>query len=90
MKKLKKSVWKSFAILSWSLISCATKPPDVFVFENYAQHLATDPVTQHLMLVPSPLCMEKLQEAECGHGVSIITGQEIFVGEGTQANFRDA
>lgn len=30
--------------------------------------------------------MEKIKEPECGHGVSIVTGTEIFVGEKTLFN----
>lgn len=70
-----------FVILSFLLANCATKPPDVFVFKNLQQHLSNDPVTGHLILSPSPLCVQKINEAECGYGVSIMTGREIFVGE---------
>lgn len=34
------------------------------------------------MLSSSPTCMKQISEPECGHGVSIMLGREIFVGEG--------
>lgn len=73
-----------FAISLWLLIEfsgCATQPPDVPVFEPYTQRVTTDPKTDHMILLPSPLCMEKIQEFECGHGVYILSGKEIWVGE---------
>lgn len=85
---LKLNRWLLFAILSCSAISCAPKPPDVFVFEYLQQHLATDPVTTHLVLTPSPTCMEKIKEPECGHGVSIVSGREIFVGEAEASYYK--
>lgn len=81
MKPLKKLKYFLSAILCSLQISCATPPPDVFVFEHLGQHLVTDPVSMHLVLKPSPLCMEKIQESECGHGVSIVTGREVYIGE---------
>lgn len=78
MKKLK---WLSLSLSLWLLSSCSPKPPDVFVFEQLSQKLSKDPINGHLLLTPSPTCMEKIQEVECGHGVSIMTGREIFVGE---------
>lgn len=75
-----------FAILSWSLISCATKPPDVYMFEDLKQRLANDPVTGHLVLLPDPVCMKEIKEPECGHGVAIVSGNEIIVGEKTLFN----
>lgn len=75
------------AILSFCLIDCATSPPDVPVFEHLAQFLGTDPVTGHMVLRPSPACMEAIQEAECGHGVFIISKKEIFVGEAEITHF---
>lgn len=70
-----------FIILLWSLTSCATKPPDIFVFEKLEQHLSLDAQTGHLILKPSPACMTAINEPECGHGVSIVTGRQIFIGE---------
>jgi len=67
--------------LSLSLISCATKPPDVFVFKHLSQRIATDPSTGHLLLKPSPTCMKEIKEVECGRGRSIVSGQIVFVGE---------
>lgn len=79
-KKLK---WMLSGILLGSLINgCAPQPPDVFVFESLEQHLTTDSMTGHTVLSPSPACMTQIQEPACGHGVSIMTGREIFVGEG--------
>lgn len=77
----KRIKWLLFAVSLWSLSSCAPKPPDVFVFENLAQHLATDPATRHLVLTASPTCVKQIGEFECGHGVAIVSGKEIFVGE---------
>lgn len=65
------------------LIGCAAVPPDVPVFENLQQRLSTDPATGHLLLTPDPICMAKIQETECGHGVYIMSGKEVFVGENT-------
>lgn len=62
---------------------CATlpAPPDIFVFERLDTHLSIDPVTGHQILAPSPTCMQQIQEMSCGHGVSIMTGAEIYVGD---------
>lgn len=70
-------------LLCWGISGCASipPPPDIFVFESMDQHLATDPVSGHLVLTPSPTCMAQIGEMSCGHGVSIMTGQELFVGE---------
>lgn len=83
------NVWLS-AILLCCQISCATipPPPDIYVFEYLEQHLSTDPVTMHLILTPSPTCMAQVGEAECGHGVSIISGKEVFVGEAKAVQFK--
>ncbi len=86
---LSKLKWWLFATSSWFLISgCTPKPPDVFVFEYLAQHLSTDPTTQHLILTPSPTCIEKISEPECGHGVSVVLGAEVFVGEAKEHWFK--
>lgn len=79
MRKLLKC--SLFAISCCLPISCATLPPDVFVFENLPSRVYKDPKTGHTMVQGSPTCMAKLQEMSCGHGVKIISGQEIFVGE---------
>lgn len=60
--------------------SCSPKPPDVPVCEQLSQRLVKD-VTGHMILKPSPTCIEKINEAECGHCTFIISGKEIFVGE---------
>lgn len=51
------------------------------VFENFQQHIGTDPVTGHVLLIADPVCMKEIGEAECGHGVYIMTSRQIFVGE---------
>lgn len=63
------------------LTSCSPKIPDVFVFESLEQRLSTDPMSGHLILSPSPTCMKQIKEVSCGHGVKIVSGEEIFVGE---------
>lgn len=71
------------SILSLLLVtSCTIKPPDVPVCENLTQHLVIDPVTEHLVLVPSPTCKKQINEIECGHCTYIVSGKEIYVGEG--------
>lgn len=71
-----------FAILLLSLTRCvAPQPPDVFVFEHYYQQITHDPIKDHMILLPSPICMEKIGEFECGHGVAIMSQREIWVGE---------
>lgn len=70
-----------FAILLCSLISCATTPPDVYVFRGLDERITVDPVSGHTLWSPDPLCMQNIQEASCAYGVSIVTGKEIWVGE---------
>lgn len=81
MKKLNLIKWPLLGLLCYSTLNCTPKPPDVYVFEHLGQHLSTDPVNGHLILTPSPTCMKMINEAECGHGVTIVTGKEIFIGE---------
>lgn len=71
-------------ILLWFLVieACAPKPPDVPVCEYLAQRLVTDPVTGHLLLKASPTCEKQIGEVECGHCTYIVSGREIYVGEG--------
>lgn len=71
-----------FLVLALCLVGCSSPPPDVMVFEYLQPHLSTDPVNSHLVLTASPTCLAKIGESECGHGVSIVTGTEVFVGEG--------
>jgi hypothetical protein len=71
------------------LVSCATPPPDVAVFENLTQHLGQDPETKHLILKPSPTCMQMLGEFECGHGVYIMSQRQVFVGEAFEFTYID-
>jgi hypothetical protein len=74
--------WVNFLILSVCLTSCATlTPPDVFVFKNLEPSLVIDESNNHVYLTPSAACMEAIQEAACGYGVSIVTGKKHFVGE---------
>lgn len=75
-----KIAWLLSVTSLWFLTNCTTVP-DVPVFEHFSQRLANDPVTDHIMLLPSPECMEQIGEFECGHGIYIISGKEIFVGE---------
>ena len=88
---LKKLKWTPFAILLWLLTNgCATpQPPDVFVFENMEQRFTTDPKTGHTILTPSPACEAAIGEMSCGHGVSILTGAEVFVGENSNHLFKN-
>lgn len=87
---MKEFKWINFAILLCCLISaCAHKPPDVFVFEPLTQRVYEDETTHHTMVMPSPTCMDGdetkglkgIGEPECGHGMSIMKGREILVGE---------
>jgi hypothetical protein len=64
------------------LVACAPKPPDVPACESLEQYLAIDSETQHLILKPSPTCAKQIGEFECGHCVYIVSGKEIFIGEG--------
>lgn len=69
-------------LLLTSVLGCATpQPPDVPVFENLASHLGADPLTGHTVLRPSPACLAVIQESECGHGVYIMSGKQVYVGE---------
>lgn len=69
-----------FTILLCSVTSCRT-PPDVFAFETYDQRLVKDATTGHTMLMPSPYCVKHIDEPSCCHGVSIVRGREVYVGE---------
>lgn len=84
---LKKLSALPFVISFCLLTSCTPQPPDIFVFEPLTQRVATNPVNGHLELHPSPLCMEKIKEVECGHGVSVMTGREVFIGENPENMF---
>lgn len=83
MKKQNALNFWLFAILSCSLINCSRTPapPDVPACTHLTQRLYQDPVTKHVMLAPSPVCMKEVGEAECGHCVYIISGKEVFIGE---------
>lgn len=82
MKKLSAHKWR---LLSGSLAllisACTPNPPDVAVFENLIARVSTDPVTQHIILKPDPVCQKEIGEPECLHGVYIISKKQIFVGE---------
>lgn len=71
----------------WLLASCAT-PPNIYAFEHLDSKMLIDPDTKHEVLVPSPACFKALGEFECGHGVAIVTGDEIFVGENPKFWFK--
>lgn len=73
--------WLLLGISLLSLTNCAPNPPDVPAFKWLKQRLATDPLTQHIIIKPDPHCMEQIKEPECGYGVFVKTGKEIFVGE---------
>ncbi len=72
----------SLFVISFSLLisGCAT-PPNVTVFESLSQRMYMDPLTQHTMIEPSPTCMDEIGEPECGHGVAIVSGDEVYIGE---------
>lgn len=77
---LKKKKWILLSISLWLLGSCALTPPDVYVFEPLDQFVGIDDATGHLVVKASPTCWEKIQELYCGHGVAIMTGDQIFIG----------
>lgn len=77
----KKTKWKLFAISFALLSSCAPKPPDVPACKQLGLRQSIDPVSGHILLSPSPTCMEKIGEPECGYCVLIVSGKEIFIGE---------
>ncbi len=73
--------WTLLCVLPLLFSACAVVPPDVAVFENLTQYLGTDPISGHLILKPSPVCLKEIGEFECGHGVYIMSKREVFVGE---------
>jgi hypothetical protein len=77
VRRLKLSLSLSLLLLS----ACVSVPPDVPVFEHLSQRLATDPLTGHMILRPSPVCAKEIGEPECGHGVFLMSGKQFFVGE---------
>ncbi len=87
MRKLRKTKSSISLILCASLSACTIKPPDVPVFEYLQQYFWTDPTNGHIILKPSPACMKAIKEAECGHGVFIVSGKEIYVGESKTTHF---
>ena len=70
----------SACILNACIFSACASLPDVPVFEELDQHMSKDPVSGHLILTPSPTCEAQIGEPECGHGVTIVTQKQIFVG----------
>lgn len=46
-----------------------------------AQRITTDTATGHILLTPSPACMQTLGEASCGYCLWDVSGQERFIGE---------
>lgn len=81
MRKPNKLKWTLLSLLLFSLIKCVSAPPDIYVFEDLEAYSTTDPSTQHQILNPSPACWTAIQEMACGHGIAIISGKEIFVGD---------
>lgn len=67
--------------LSMLLFACSPSPPDVPVCGDLKQKLSKDPITNHLILTPNPVCEEKIAEIECGHCTYIVSGNEIYIGE---------
>lgn len=65
------------------LASCKSlpPPPDIYVFGDLKTYMTKDPVTGHVLLKPNPVCVKKIGEPECGHGISIVTGKEVYIGE---------
>ena len=82
MKKPSKLKLTLLILSSFWVTNCAPKPPDVPVCENLAQRLAMDPETEHLTLTPSPTCEKQIGESECGHCTYIVSGKEVYVGDG--------
>lgn len=83
MKKLRELKCWLLIVSFASLINCKhmTPPPDVYVFEPLEQRITSDPKTGHTLLTPSPTCVKEIGEFECGHGVAIVSGKSIFVGD---------
>jgi hypothetical protein len=61
--------------------ACSTAPPDIYVFEHLPERIYTDSSTGHITFAPSPTCMKEIGESSCGHGISIVSGKELFLGE---------
>lgn len=81
MQKLSETKSTLLILLSLSLSACSIRPPDVPVCEYLERYLAKDPVSGHVILKPSPACMAKINEPECGHCTYIVSGKEVYVGE---------
>lgn len=81
MRKQSKPRSTLLILLSFLVISCTPKPPDVPVCENLPQRLVSDPETDHLMLQASPTCEKQIGEVACGHCTYIVSGKEIYIGE---------
>lgn len=86
---MKRLGWLLSGLLSLSLLNACdgAKIDDVPACEHMAQRLVKNPTNGHLLLRPSPTCMEKIGEVECGHCVRIISQKEFFVGEETKNHF---
>lgn len=91
MRRLKTTAKLTLMLWSFSLIRCTTMspPPDVPVCEHYAQFLSKDPKSGHDLLLPSPKCMDKIGEPECGHCTFIMTSREIFIGEKPEHQYHE-
>ena len=70
------------------LCSCSIKPPNVYVFEDLEQHIVIDPKTADLIWEPSTTCMDEIQEPQCGHGVAIMSGDEVYIGDNANNLFK--
>lgn len=69
--------------------NCTPKPPDVPICKHLRQFIGKDPVTEHMILKPSPRCWKEIQENECGVCTFIVTGKQIFVGEKKEHWYND-
>lgn len=82
MKPLNALAWLLFVYSSPLLLSCGGATiHDVPVFEDMQPRVITDSMNQHLMMIPDPVCQKEIGEIACGHGVFIVSGKEIFIGE---------
>lgn len=83
MQKLNKMKSLVLIISLFLLSACNVTPPDVPVCEPLYQKLSNDPDTGHMILVPSPTCESQIGEIECGHCTYIMSGKEVYIGEGS-------
>lgn len=69
------------------LTSCVPKPPNVPVCKHLNQRIGTNIKTGHLVLIPSPTCMNNIKEPECGYCTYILNEKSFFVGEKKENHF---